>query len=114
MDLTPDDVVLGIAPLFHITGLIAHLTVSLLVPMPLVLGYRFDPGNMLDLIERYRPTFTVGAITVFIGADERPVVGRPRPLVADQGVQRRGTRSPRARSSASSARPERTSTTSTG
>ena len=34
--------------------------------MPLVLGHRFDPPTVLDLIERYRPTFTVGAITVFI------------------------------------------------
>jgi len=72
MDLTPDDVVLGIAPLFHITGLIAHLTVALLVPMPLVLGYRFDPGNMLDLVERHRPTFTVGAITAFIALMNDP------------------------------------------
>ena len=66
MYLTPDDVVLGIAPLFHITGLIAGITVSLLVPMPLVLGYRFDPAVALDLIESHRPTFTVGAITAFI------------------------------------------------
>ena len=65
MSLTPDDTVLGVAPLFHITGLIAHLTVALLVPMPIVLGYRFDPVTVLDLIERDRPTFTVGAITVF-------------------------------------------------
>ena len=65
MSLTPDDTVLGVAPLFHITGLIAHLTVALLVPMPIVLGYRFDPVTVLDLIERERPTFTVGAITVF-------------------------------------------------
>ena len=32
-----DDVVLGVAPLFHITGLIAHVTVSLLLGVPLVL-----------------------------------------------------------------------------
>src|SRR4051812_20041535 len=31
------DVVLGVAPLFHITGLIAHMAVAMLVPMPLVL-----------------------------------------------------------------------------
>lgn len=66
MSLTPDDVVLGVAPLFHITGLIAHLAVALLVPMPMVLGFRFDPVTVLDLIEQRRPTFTVGAITVFI------------------------------------------------
>jgi long-chain acyl-CoA synthetase len=72
MDLTPADTVLGVAPLFHITGLIAHLTVALLVPMPLVLGYRFDPRTTLDLIEQYRPTFTVGAITVFIALMNDP------------------------------------------
>ncbi len=65
MSLTPDDVVLGVAPLFHITGIIAHITVSLLVPMKLVLAYRFDPATVLDAVERTRPTFTVGAITVF-------------------------------------------------
>ena len=72
MSLTPDDVVLGVAPLFHITGLIAGVTVCLLTPMPLVLGYRFDPVTALDLIERYRPTFTVGAITVFIALMNDP------------------------------------------
>jgi len=75
MSLTPDDIVLGIAPLFHITGLIAHLTVSLLVPMPLVLGFRFEPANVLDLIERYRPTFTVGAITAFTALMNDPSWG---------------------------------------
>ncbi len=65
MSLGPDDVVLGVAPLFHITGIVAHMTVALLVPMKLVLAYRFDPVTVLDAIERTKPTFTVGAITVF-------------------------------------------------
>jgi long-chain acyl-CoA synthetase len=65
MHLDTNDVVLGVAPLFHITGLIAHITISFLVPMPLVLGYRFDPVTVLDLIEKHKPTFVVGAITVF-------------------------------------------------
>jgi len=72
MSLTPDDVVLAVAPLFHITGLIAGLTVALLVPMPIVLGYRFDPATVLDQIEQHRPTFTVGAITVFIALMNDP------------------------------------------
>jgi long-chain acyl-CoA synthetase len=72
MSLTPDDVVLAVAPLFHITGLIAGLTVALLVPMPIVLGYRFDPPTVLDQIEKHRPTFTVGAITVFIALMNDP------------------------------------------
>src|ERR1700733_9223930 len=65
MSLTPRDVVLGGAPLFHITGLIAHLAVGMLVPMPIVLGYRFEPATIIGLAERYRCTFTVMAITAF-------------------------------------------------
>jgi long-chain acyl-CoA synthetase len=64
--LTEDDVVFGTAPFFHITGLIGHLTVAMLVGMPLVMGYRFDPDVALELIERHGATFTVGAITAFI------------------------------------------------
>ncbi len=65
MKLTPDDVVLGVAPLFHITGMIGHIAVALLARMPLVLAYRFDAGVVLDAIREHRPTFTVGSITVF-------------------------------------------------
>jgi long-chain acyl-CoA synthetase len=63
--MTPDDVVLGMAPLFHITGLIAHIALCLLVPAPLVLGYRFDPRLLAELAERYGATFTIGAITAY-------------------------------------------------
>jgi long-chain acyl-CoA synthetase len=64
--LTADDVILGVAPLFHITGLVAHLGVAMLCGASVVLAYRFDPGVMLELVERYRATFTIGSITVFI------------------------------------------------
>lgn len=74
MLLDDDDSILGVAPLFHITGLIAHLAVALLVPMPIILGFRFDPGTVLELVERYRPTFTVGSITVFIALMNDPRV----------------------------------------
>jgi long-chain acyl-CoA synthetase len=70
--ITPDDSCLAVAPLFHITGLIAHIGIGLLAPVPLVLGYRFDPGTVLDLVERWRPTFTVGAIPVFIALMNHP------------------------------------------
>src|SRR6266540_4118022 len=72
MSLGDEDVVLGVAPLFHITGLIAHIAVALVVPMPLVLYYRFDPEVTLELIERYKATFTVGSITVFISLMNAP------------------------------------------
>ena len=41
----------GRAPLFHITGLIAHIAVSMLTDAGR-LGYRFDPADVLELIER--------------------------------------------------------------
>lgn len=70
--LTSDDIVLGVAPLFHITGLIAHVGISLLLGAPLVLMYRFDPSVALETIRGERPTFTVGAITVFIALMNAP------------------------------------------
>ncbi|MEX5719075.1 AMP-binding protein [Geodermatophilus maliterrae] len=60
-----DGSVFGVAPLFHITGLIGHVAVSMLVPAPLVLAYRFEPQVVLDAFLEHRPTFTIGAITAF-------------------------------------------------
>ena len=76
MRLTPDDSVLGVAPLFHITGLVGHVAVALLVPCPLVLAHRFHPEVVLEAIREHRPTFTVGSITVFIALSGGPGVGR--------------------------------------
>ncbi|GAA4706578.1 long-chain fatty acid--CoA ligase [Pseudonocardia yuanmonensis] len=70
--LGPDDVILGVAPLFHITGLIGHLAVAALTGAPVVLGFRFDAGTVLELVERWRATFVVGAIPVYIAMMEHP------------------------------------------
>jgi long-chain acyl-CoA synthetase len=70
--LTAEDVVLGVAPLFHITGLIGHVTLALLLGAPLVLFHRFEPTLAIDTIREHRPTFTVGAITVFIALMNAP------------------------------------------
>lgn len=74
MELGPEDVVLGVAPLFHITGLIGHIALSILLPCPLVLAYRFDPAVMVEVIRTKRPTFTIGSITVFIALMNTPGV----------------------------------------
>jgi long-chain acyl-CoA synthetase len=60
-----DGSVFGIAPLFHITGLIGHIGLGYLTPMPLILAYRFEPQVVLDVFREHRPTFTIGAITAF-------------------------------------------------
>ncbi len=75
--LIEDDVTFGVAPFFHITGLIGNVAAPLLTGMPIVMSYRFDADVGLELIERYGATFTVASITVFIAlmnaatADER-------------------------------------------
>ncbi len=67
-----NDVVLGVAPLFHVTGEVAHLAIAALAGIPVVLYYRFDPGETLRLIERWRATVTVASITVYIALMNSP------------------------------------------
>ena len=74
--VSPGGSIFGIAPLFHITGLIGHVAVSLLAPAPLVLAYRFDPQVVLDAFVEHRPTFTIGAITAFSGLLNAPGFSR--------------------------------------
>ena len=58
--------VLGVAPLFHITGLVGHLLVAIITASPLTLAFRFDAGVMLDAAQERRPGFTVAAITALM------------------------------------------------
>jgi long-chain acyl-CoA synthetase len=73
-EVGPDDVIFGVAPLFHVTGLIAHIALALLLPAPLVLAYRFDTSAVIEAIREHRATFTVGSITVFIAMMNHPDV----------------------------------------
>jgi long-chain acyl-CoA synthetase len=72
--LTRDDVILGVAPLFHVTGLSGHIAAAMAAGASLVLSYRFDVGVTRDMIRSHRATFTVGAITVFIALANCPDV----------------------------------------
>lgn len=71
IDLTDDDVVLTIAPLFHITGAVINAAVALASGCPLVLTGRFDPASAIELIRRERVTFTAGSITAYLALAEQ-------------------------------------------
>lgn len=70
--LQPGEPVIAIAPLFHITGLVAGVMTALLLPAPLVLFHRFEPGVALDAIREHQPVFTVAAITAFLALSNAP------------------------------------------
>jgi long-chain acyl-CoA synthetase len=61
-----DDVVLGIAPLYHVTGLTAHIGLTLASGAPTVLAHRFDAAETGRLIAHHRTTTTVAAITAYM------------------------------------------------
>jgi long-chain acyl-CoA synthetase len=69
-------VILGIAPLFHVTGLIGHMALSILTGAELLLDGRFEPRATLELIERHGATFTVAAITAFVSLFNHPEFDR--------------------------------------
>jgi long-chain acyl-CoA synthetase len=65
-DLDERDTILGVAPLFHVTGLTGHIAAAITAGAPLILFYRFHTDVVVDMLRRHRPTFTVGALTAFI------------------------------------------------
>jgi long-chain acyl-CoA synthetase len=60
------DPILGVAPLFHITGIVCCFGTAMMLAAPLILTYRFEPEVVLEAITEWRPKFVVAAITAFI------------------------------------------------
>ncbi len=63
--LRPDDVSLGVLPLFHIFGLNVLLGLSLYAGASVVLVERFDPASALDTIRDHGVTLIAGAPPMF-------------------------------------------------
>jgi long-chain acyl-CoA synthetase len=72
LTLDSHDVLFAAAPFSHVTGLVAHIATSFAACAPLVMCYRFEPGTVLDLLERRGCTTTVAAITAYIALLEHP------------------------------------------
>ena len=70
--LAPDDVVLAVAPLFHITGAVINCAISLIADTTLVFTGRFHPDLVLEAFPRFGVTYTIGSITVFNAILELP------------------------------------------
>lgn len=55
--ITPDDVLLSIAPLHHIAGMLMGVNIPILSGATTVLLHRFDPVTVLQAIDHYRVTW---------------------------------------------------------
>jgi fatty-acyl-CoA synthase len=64
-DLTGDEVTLVVAPLFHTAGLNMTCLPTLLKGGRVVLLESFDPGTVLDVVERRRVTYMFGVPTMY-------------------------------------------------
>jgi fatty-acyl-CoA synthase len=72
-DMTADDHVLTVLPIFHVGGLNIQTTPALQLGATVTLHARFAPGPTLEAIERDRPT-----LTVLVPATLQAVIEHPR------------------------------------
>lgn len=70
LGMDSDDVVLAVAPLFHITGAVACAITTLLYGGELVFINRPSARSVLEAIREFRVTQAIGSITVFNGVLE--------------------------------------------
>ncbi|GAA4038654.1 class I adenylate-forming enzyme family protein [Streptomyces shaanxiensis] len=76
LDLPDPPVYFAMAPLFHITGMVAQLGACLNSAGVLVLAYRFEAGVVLDAFAEHGPHYTVGPSTAFMALAAHPGVTR--------------------------------------
>ncbi|MFN7926215.1 MAG: AMP-binding protein, partial [Bryobacteraceae bacterium] len=72
MRLGPGDVIHGIAPLFHVTGLVPQLSASAMLGLPIILYHRFHAGETIRLARKWKATFSVAAITAYLALLNEP------------------------------------------
>lgn len=72
--LAPGEPVLGLAPVFHVTGLVGGVCLAMIAASPLVLTHRFEPAVIAAAAARRRPVFCAAVITAYIALADSPDV----------------------------------------
>ncbi len=70
--VTPDDVIMGCLPLFHVFGLTCGLNTAVVAGASLALLPRFDPATALETIAAHRVTIFEGVPTMYAGMLNTP------------------------------------------
>lgn len=73
--LKSDDMLLSIAPLYHIAGMIMGVNVPILSGTSTILLHRFDPLAVLQAIDRYRVSWWYSIAPMNIAVMQHPAVG---------------------------------------
>jgi long-chain acyl-CoA synthetase len=76
LESTPDDVIMGCLPLFHVFGLTCSLNAGVLAGSTLTLIPRFDGAKALSVVERDGVTVFQGVPTMFSAMLHSPDAGR--------------------------------------
>ncbi len=74
--LQPEDVLLSIAPLYHIAGMLMGVNVPVLTGATGVLLHRFDPRAVLQAIDRYKVTWWYSIAPMNVACMQQPDVAR--------------------------------------
>jgi long-chain acyl-CoA synthetase len=72
----PDDVTLVVLPLFHVFGLSSTLNTAVRFGATTVLIPRFEPGAVLDAIQRHRGTIICGVPTMYVALTQADIGDR--------------------------------------
>lgn len=71
-EVRQDDVLLAIAPLYHIAGMLMGINVTIYAGTTTVLMYRFDPLATLQAIDRYRVTWWYSIVPMNVALMQVP------------------------------------------
>ncbi len=75
-DVRHDDVLLAIAPMYHIAGMLVGIDVTVYAGATSVLMHRFDPLAVLQAIDRHRVTWWYSMAPMNLAVMEHPEAGR--------------------------------------
>ncbi|MFC1915040.1 class I adenylate-forming enzyme family protein [Chloroflexota bacterium] len=70
--LGKDDKIIALAPFIHVTGSVTILATASLAGIPVITFFRFEPGEVLRLTEKWRATMSAGPPTVYISLLSHP------------------------------------------
>ncbi len=74
LNIRQDDIHLAALPLFHIYGMTTSMNVPIYSASTIVLLPRFEPSQVLEMVDRHRPTVFCGVPTMYVALLNHPEI----------------------------------------